>query len=31
MAQEWQYMNTVNGWDKLDVAVTANVTQVPEV
>ena len=30
MAQEWQYMNTVNGWDKLDVAVTANSTQVPE-
>ena len=31
MAQEWQYMNTVNGWDKLDVAVTANVEKVPEV
>ena len=31
MAQEWQYMNTVNGWDKLDVAVSANATQVAEV
>ncbi|MFL6203234.1 MAG: hypothetical protein ACJ76J_29045 [Thermoanaerobaculia bacterium] len=30
MANEWQYMNTVNGWDKMDVAVTANAAQVPE-
>ena len=30
MAQEWQYMNTVNGWDKMDVAVTANAAKVPE-
>ncbi len=30
MAQEWQYMNTVNGWDKLDVAVTANGEQLQE-
>jgi len=30
MAQEWQYMNTVNGWDKMDVAVTANADKVPE-
>ena len=30
MAQEWQYMNTVNGWDKLDVAVTANAERLAE-
>lgn len=31
MAQEWLYMNKVNGWDKMDVAVTANATQVPKI
>jgi len=30
MAQEWQYMNTVNGWDKLDVAVSVNEEKLPE-
>ena len=30
MANEWLYMNTVNGWDKMDVAVTANADKVPE-
>ena len=30
MAQEWQYMNTVNGWDKLDVAVSVNEERLPE-
>ena len=30
MAHEWQYMNTVNGWDKMDVAVTTNAAKVPE-
>lgn len=30
MAQEWLYMNTVNGWDKMDTAVTANPEKVPE-
>ncbi|HEX5716093.1 MAG TPA: hypothetical protein VF179_08040 [Thermoanaerobaculia bacterium] len=30
MANEWLYMNTVNGWDKMDVAVTANAEKVPE-
>ena len=30
MAQEWLYMNTVNGWDKMDVAVTTNAAKVPE-
>src|SRR5689334_24394571 len=30
MAQDWQYMNTVNGWDKMDVAVTTNAAKVPE-
>ena len=24
MAQEWEYMNTVHGWDKLDVAISVN-------
>ena len=24
MANEWLYMNTVNGWDKVEVAVTAS-------
>jgi hypothetical protein len=30
MANEWLYMNTVNGWDKMDTAVTANAQKVPE-
>ena len=30
MAHEWLYMNTVNGWDKMDTAVTANPDKVPE-
>ncbi|MEA2563700.1 MAG: hypothetical protein QOH06_5204 [Acidobacteriota bacterium] len=30
MANEWLYMNTVNGWDKMDTAVTANADKVPE-
>ena len=30
MANEWLYMNTVNGWDKMDVALTANADQMPE-
>lgn len=30
MAHEWQYMNAVNGWDKIDVAVTANAVKLPE-
>lgn len=29
MADSRLYMNTVNGWDKMDTAVTANATQVP--
>lgn len=29
MAQEWLYMNTVNGWDKMDAAVSANAEMVP--
>ena len=30
MAQEWQYMNTVHGWDKIDVAVSVNEEKLPE-
>jgi len=30
MAHEWQYMNAVNVWDKMDTAVTANAAKVPE-
>ena len=30
MANEWLYMNTVNGWDKMDTAVTANGQKMPE-
>jgi hypothetical protein len=29
MAEERLYMNTVNGWDKMDTAVTANSEQLP--
>ncbi|MFL6290031.1 MAG: hypothetical protein ACJ759_03970 [Thermoanaerobaculia bacterium] len=29
MANEWLYMNKVHGWDKMDVAVTANAEKVP--
>ena len=30
MANEWQYMNTVNGWDRVDSAVTARAAEAPE-
>jgi hypothetical protein len=30
MANEWQYMNTVNGWDRVDSAVTAKAEEAPE-
>ncbi|HWM90410.1 MAG TPA: hypothetical protein VN493_06550 [Thermoanaerobaculia bacterium] len=30
MADERVYMNTVNGWDKMDAAVTANAEEVPQ-
>jgi UDP-N-acetylglucosamine 2-epimerase len=30
MAGEWMYMNTVNGWDKVDAAVTAKREEAPE-
>lgn len=30
MAGEWVYMNTVNGWDKVDAAVTARREEAPE-
>ena len=30
MADERLYMNTVNGWDKMDTAVTANREQLPQ-
>ena len=29
MANDWLYMNKVHGWDKMDVAVTANTEKVP--
>ncbi|MFL6198076.1 MAG: hypothetical protein ACJ76J_02765, partial [Thermoanaerobaculia bacterium] len=30
MANEWQYMNTVNGWDRVDAAVTARAAEAPQ-
>ena len=30
MAREWLYMNTVNGWDRVEVAVTARGDEVPQ-
>jgi UDP-N-acetylglucosamine 2-epimerase len=30
MAGEWVYMNTVNGWDKVDAAVTVRREEAPE-
>jgi hypothetical protein len=30
MADLWQYMNKVNGWDKVDTAVTTNVADLPQ-
>jgi hypothetical protein len=30
MANEWLYMNTVNGWDRVDAAVTARGSEVPQ-
>ena len=30
MANEWLYMNTVNGWERVDAAVTARAEEAPE-